>query len=201
MHQAHDPTVATNLGLVIEEFKPGLVRVVIGILGCLMLISGGVALCNFCVAEILARNVQLPLFAAKGISWSLAGVVFLLTMLPIIGAYFIVIYVQTLMKTSVELCSGGFRYHCLSVCDEVAWEHIEFIEEIIIRESPPILHWPACLFLPPYTSISYVVHTYEKSYDFDADSVRAIRAFGQRLRNIAEANGITWRTLEDRKWF
>jgi hypothetical protein len=58
------------------------------------------------------------------------------------------------------------------------------------------LKGPAKLLIPVHAGYSYTVYSHEKSYDFDADSVKGIQVFGKRLRDLTEPRGIVWQTQE-----
>jgi hypothetical protein len=190
--------MAVSLGQTVEEFRPANANVAAGYILALVAIAGGLAILGYDVKEIRLSGGQMPIAAEHGMSWVSAGLFAALALGLFAVGYFLARYARSLSARSVDFCNDGFRYRQGEVCDEVRWEEIDRIREIIIYERPPVVKGAASMLIPKKASHSYHVFCKSgKEYNFNGDSVKEIGRLGALLRERAEGRGLAWEVLED----
>ena len=172
-------------------------NIVAGGIISLLLIFGGLALFGFLVVEAYLTGGNMPFWVKKGMSWFAVGLGSVLSIGITIGGGYLAWYVHWLLSHEVELYEDGFCFIVSSSNEQVRWNMIEEVCEIIFHEWPPILHAPASFLLPKFASSRFLVVVNDgKEFEFDGNSVKQIKRFGEILRARSIQDGIPWKTTE-----
>lgn len=189
-----------SLGDCVLVFRPAVGNIVAGyILAGLFLMAGAASVC-FSVRKASEAAWNLPLWdnEPRTWCWTLFGFFCLLgVVLGGLGAW-LAVFATRLISCRVEWCRDGFRYVSRRTDDEVRWNEIRAVQERIVYERPPVVKGPAQLLLPKIASVSYMVTAATgKDYDFDGNSVKAIKRLGNLLREEAKRHALPWTTVEE----
>jgi hypothetical protein len=172
-------------------------NVAAGLVISALLLTGGAAAAGFSLRAAYLAGGDLPLNAEKDVSWVVVGLGCVAGLLLLGGGVALAVYCRGLLAHRVEVRAGGFRYVTRRSADDVRWEEVARVVETVVYERHPVLKFPASMLLPKVASTSYTVVTGSgREYEFDANSVRAIRRFGKVLRAQADRLGLAWETVE-----
>lgn len=164
-------------------FRPGLGNAIAGFIVAFLLIAGGLALVNRAYQLAERYNWSLPFYDKEKMCWFWINSLGLLGLALCVGAIFLVRYCLWLLAHRVEVYEEGFRYN-LKEWRVVRWKDIvRMVEYFIVIGS----------------NTSYEVYTHDGTkHEFNSNSIRRVRQFGNILRAKAADLGIAWQTVEQR---
>jgi hypothetical protein len=192
-----DRTPTEAMGQRREVFRPMLGNIIAGFIISGLLVAGGLAMIGGPTLKAAGRDWDLPNYDAHGLAWLWLVLFWVIGLGLVAAGVALARYAQGLISHRVEVWTDGFQFWKRGSADEVRWTAVRLVRETIQYERPPILKGPAKLVLPKLASWSYsVIADTGTSYEFDGNSIKAIKQFGRLLRERAEANGVPWEQVE-----
>ena len=187
-----------ELGDKLDVFKPMVGNIVAGFILSALLIAASAAAIAFPLRGAYERGWQLPFeFVNRGWSWPTVGLFVLLGIGLAAGGVFLLYYATSLISRRVEFYADGFCVYAGRRSELVLWTDVDQIRETILYERPPILKGPAKLILPEFASRFFAIHTTSgNEYQFDGNSVKALRHFAEILRETSDRLSIPWQIVE-----
>jgi hypothetical protein len=186
-----------RLGNCLEIFKPMPANIIAGFIIGILLIGGSLALFTFLLREVHLAGGNLPLYAKKGMCWLVVGLGSVIGIVLMVGGVVVTIYSKGLIASRVEVYVNGLRQCSRRSNEQILWCDVEKVRETILYERPPLLKGPLKLLLPKCSSASYTLVTPTKEYSFDGNSIKAIKRFGDLLRERAQLTSLPWETVEE----
>ena len=198
MSEVADEAADSPLGARRGLFQPRSANIVAGFVLSLLLTGAGLTMLGWDAREVYLSGGNLPWEAKQGMCWLAAGLGLVLGLVVLIGGTLLGRYVWRLRSHWVEVYEYGFRYWQGDTVEDVQWGDLAGVQEIVRHERPPILHWPAILLLPKFTSSCYVAVTRTgKQYHFDGNSIGEIDLLGELLWEGCRTVGSPWKCVED----
>lgn len=188
---------AEGMGQQLGVFRPMVGNIIAGFIISALLVAGGLAMIGGPTLKAAGRDWDLPNYDEHGLAWLWLVLFWMIGLGLVAAGVALARYSQGLISHRVEVWTDGFQFWKRGSAEEVRWTAVRLVRETIHYERPPILKGPAKLVLPKLASWSYsVTADTGTSYEFDGNSVKAIKRFGQLLRERTNAHSIPWEQVE-----
>jgi hypothetical protein len=189
---------AEEIGQIRREFKPGMERIVAGIVVGLLLIGGGCALIFLVASGVAESGGNLPVFKeGRGWSWAAAGLMSVIGLGLITGGFILIWWVLSLLTFRVHVGENGIAVLRKKAVQVIGWDDIASVEETHLYQSPPIIKSAARHLLPKAKSKHFVVKMRQGNpLRFDADSIRGPSQLAKMIREATEPRNIPWEIVE-----
>lgn len=192
------PTQDAPVGERLQIFRPMRGNIVAGFIISSLSFVGGAAAIGVSLRAAYLAHWNLPFDVKNGWCWLAVGLFCLIGVVLIVIGVVLAAFSRGLISHRVEICQEGFRYCSRQSTEGVLWASVSRIRETTSYERPPLLKGPAKLLLPEIANASYtIVAISGKEYVFDGNSVKAIKQFGEVLREQAKRLSLPWEMVEE----
>ncbi len=190
------PSTYQQLGRVLAVFRPSLPNAFAALgFGFLLMAGGGVFL-GFDVWVVWNARFQLPLLAARGMSWALVLVALVFGFGLIFAGGVLFSRARRLLDSRLLFAENGFCWARRVKPQLLLWREVAEVQEISILESAP-LKTPLRHLLPKSQSQQYVLRTAGgRQLSFSANNIREIAALRPMLERLCSARRIPWSVLK-----
>ena len=181
----------------LRVFKPGVGNIVAGFILSFLLVAAGLTALTVITRVVYQTGGNLPMDAKKGASWLTLGLWGFIGAILLAGGIWLGTYCLGLLSHRVEFYDDGLRYRKRATSDDVRWEEIARVREIVVYARPPIVKGPARMLLPEIANTSFVIVTKTgREHPSDGNSIKFIKRFGKAVREQTDPRSVPWDVVE-----
>lgn len=186
-----------QIGELKRMFRPNLINQIAGYIIVLLIMGGGCFFLITCVLKLIQAE-QMPVFVKKGESlFSLTIGCFFGTGM-IVSSIFLFRWLKSIASLRVFLGEDGFCVIRDQRVEVFTWEQIDFVEETVHYESPPLLVFPLNRLLPKIKSRSFLMRRKDGyEFGFNANHFRDHATFADLVKREMIIREIPWLVEED----
>ena len=187
-------TPPPEVGSIHQVFKPGLINTAAGIILGASLLGGGIFGLFAATKAVVVNRGNFPPRVPGIPTWDWPGVfiVWVVSTVAIVGGWFVLKWMRSLLSFRVEVGKEGLLIHESSGPRAILWDGIEEVEErqVFLRRK---------YGLPPQMSLLYIVKPrVGEPFAFEQNSIKEHIMLAGIIKAKTKTRAVPWNITQDR---